>query len=75
MRIELTANVSIPVETFIDMDRTEFLGTLESALGSPAPVEDITYSLVGTYGRQELTFAVKGTVDENALNDALDAAS
>lgn len=72
MRIALTANVSIPTETLIDMDRSEFTEHLEGALGSPLPVDDLTYALVGTYGRQELTFAVKGTVDEDALTNAID---
>lgn len=75
MRIELTANVSIPAETLIDMDRSEFLEHLEGALGSPLPVDGLTYNLVGTYGRQELTFAVKGTVDEDTLNESVEGVS
>lgn len=73
MRVELTANVTIPVERFIDMDRSDFLNEVESALGSPVPVDALDYKLVGTYGRQELTFAVRATVDEDALNEAMSA--
>lgn len=74
MRVELTANVTIPVERILDMDRADFLREVESALGSPVPVDALNYKLVGTYGRQELTFAVKGTVDEDVLNEAMSAA-
>lgn len=74
MRVELTANVTIPLERILDMDRADFLREVESALGSPVPVDALNYKLVGTYGRQELTFAVKGTVDEDVLNEAMSAA-
>lgn len=72
MHIELTSTVDMPTEHLIDLDRAAFLSEIESSLGSPIPVDALTYTVHGT-SEQNITFRVTGTVDEMELNEALDA--